>query len=126
MDQELIAYLDQRFREVREEIASSREESSRRFEQVDESIRHTGVEVEGLRGQIQLLAEGMISFDQRLTGFSGEVRRDLESIRGLFLRLYEALQDRVRTLESWRETKERDPLEIIKERFGLQGPPQPV
>ena len=126
MDQELIAYLDQRFREVREEIASFREETSGRFEQVGESIRHTGVEVEGLRGQIQLLAEGMISFDQRLTGFSAEVRRDLESIRGLFFRLYEALQDRVRTLESWRETKERDPLEIIKERFGLQGPPQPV
>ena len=135
MDQELIAYLDQRFREssqqvaslheqiasLREEMASFREETNRRFEQVEEAIRHTRVEIEGLRGQIRLLAEGMINFDERLAAFKGEIQRDLESIRRLFFSLHEALQDRVHGLESWRQTKERDPIEIIKERYGPQG-----
>jgi predicted nuclease with TOPRIM domain len=128
MDQELIAYLDQRFREssqqiagLREEMTSFREETSARFERVEEAIRHTRVEVEGLRDQIRLLAEGIINFDERLERFRGEVQRELDSIRGLFMPLLQTVQDRVRSLESWRETRERDPIDIIKERYGPQS-----
>jgi predicted nuclease with TOPRIM domain len=128
MDQELIAYLDQRFREssqqiagLREEMTSFREEASARFERVEEAIRHTRVEVEGLRDQIRLLAEGIINFDERLERFRGEVQRELDSIRGLFMPLLQTVQDRVRSLESWRETRERDPIDIIKERYGPQS-----
>jgi len=117
MDQELIAYLDRRF----ERMDARFEQMDARFERLEEEIRHTRVEVEGLRGQIQLLAEGMISFDERLTVFKGELTSELANIRSLLSPLYGTLQDRVRALESWRETKERDPIEIIKERFGLQG-----
>ena len=128
MDQELIAFLDQRFREsnqqiasLREQITEFREEMTHRLEGVEETIRHTRVEIEGLRSQIRLLAEGMINFDERLASFRGEVKRDLDSIRGLFFPLHEALQDRVHNLESWRQSKERDPIEIIKERYGPQA-----
>lgn len=151
MDQDLIAYLDQRFREssqqiaglreemtslreetgqqiagLREEMTSFREETSRRFERVEEEIRHTRVEIEGLRGQIKLLAEGIINFDERLERFRGEVQRGLDGLHRLFFPVCEELKDRVRSLESWRETRDRDPIEIIKERYGPQrrGGPQ--
>ena len=84
MDQELITYLDQRFRENAQQIASLREETLLHFERVEEAIRHTRVEVEGLRGEVRLLAEGIASVEER---------------------------------------KERDPVEVIRERFGLgKGP----
>lgn len=163
MDQELIAYLDERFREIsqqlagvreensqqiaslreetgqqiasfreetgqqiaglREEMTSFREESSRRFEQVDEEIRHTRVEVEGLRGEVRLLAEGIASVEERLASFRRQVTGDIEDVRVLIRPSYSALDDRLKSLESWRERKERDPLEVIRERFGLgKGP----
>jgi chromosome segregation ATPase len=120
MDQDLIVYLDRQFADLREENRRRFEQIDSRFERLEEEVRHGRVEVEGLRGQIQLLAECIVSFDQRLELFKGEVRRELETARGQIRPLYEALQSRVRTLESWRETKERDPIEIIKERFGLK------
>jgi hypothetical protein len=33
----------------------------------------------------------------------------------------QSVQERVSSLESWRETRERDPIDIIKERYGPQG-----
>ncbi len=139
MDQELIAYLDKRFREsaeqiaslreettqqiasLREELTSFREETSRRFEHVQEEIRHTRVEIEGLRDQIRLLAEGIINFDERLERFRGAAQRDLDTIRGLFIPLLQSVQECVHSLEAWREARERDPIDIIKERYGPQS-----
>lgn len=130
MDQELITYLDERFREssqqtasLREELASFREETSRRFERVEEEIRHTRVEVEGLRGEVRLLAEGIASVDERLASFRRQITGDIGDVRALIRPSYSALADRLQLLESWRERTERDPLETIRERFGLgKGP----
>ena len=65
MDQELIAYLDERFRESSRQIKELREETMSRFEGVDEATRHTQdgvrhaqVMVEGLRSDLQAVAEG--------------------------------------------------------------------
>jgi benzoyl-CoA reductase/2-hydroxyglutaryl-CoA dehydratase subunit BcrC/BadD/HgdB len=56
MDQELIAYLDERFRSIDEQFRGVDERfretwqhMDARFEQVHEENRHTRVEVEGLR-----------------------------------------------------------------------------
>jgi hypothetical protein len=36
---------------------------------------------------------------------------------------FSTLDDRLKLLESWRERKERDPVDVIRERFGLgKGP----
>ena|SRR5436309_10452845 len=50
MDKELVQYLDERFNRVEQ-----------RFDQrIDEVKRHTGVLVEGLRHEIQQVAEGLV------------------------------------------------------------------
>ena len=52
MDRELIQYLDERFGRVEQRLDAH----DQRF---DEVKRHTGVLVEGLRHEIQLVAEGL-------------------------------------------------------------------
>ncbi len=52
MDQELVQYLDERFGLVEQRLDAH----DQRFEEVK---RHTGVLVEGLRHELQLVAEGL-------------------------------------------------------------------
>src|SRR5216117_4041576 len=52
MDQELVQYLDERFGRIEQRLDAHDE----RF---DEVKRHTGVLVEGLRHELQLVAEGL-------------------------------------------------------------------
>lgn len=141
MDQELIAYFDQHFREmsrqieslreettqqigglrveVTQQIQGLREETTQRFEEVTESIRHTRVMVEGVRSDLQLLAEGMMGTNESLGVFRTEVAQELKEVRSLIgLLPYPTLESRVHKLEVWRETRERDPLDIIREKFG--------
>jgi phage shock protein A len=118
MDQELIAYLDARFRETSEQIEGLREETSRRFEQVDSAIRQTHVTIEGLRGEVRLLAEGVMGADEKLQTFRAEVRQEFEDTRSLIRSSYAQVDRRVHALESWRELKERDPLDLIREKYG--------
>ena len=134
MDQELIAYLDQRFREsnehtanLREEmtrqIASLREETFRRFDRTDEAIRHTRVEVEGVRGEVRLLAEGIASVEEKMASFRQQVAGDIDNVRTLIRPAYSSVDDRLRLLEKWKERKEHDPMDVIRERFNLgKGP----
>jgi chromosome segregation ATPase len=132
MDQELIAYLDTRFRETSQQIAATtqqveslRRETSQRFEQVDtrfkrveSAIRHTQVMVEGLRGEIQMLGEGVMAADEKLQFFRAEVKQEFDDTRSLMRSAYAQVDRRVHSLESWRELKERDPIELIREKFG--------
>ncbi|MEO6195310.1 MAG: hypothetical protein ABIS20_20005 [Thermoanaerobaculia bacterium] len=118
MDQELIAYLDARFREASEQVEGLREETSRRFEQVDSAIRQTHVTIEGLRGEVRLLAEGVMGADEKLQTFRAEVKQEFEDTRSLIRSSYAQVDRRVHALESWRELKERDPLDLIREKFG--------
>ncbi|MFL6193629.1 MAG: hypothetical protein ACJ75H_05625 [Thermoanaerobaculia bacterium] len=161
MDQELKAYLDEKFGEMSNRLGQmdsrfdgvdarfdgvnsrldgvearldgvearldgmdSRFESmDSRFDRVEEGIRHNGVEIEGMRGEIKLLAEGIFSFDQRLTSLQNQVTRELADHRQMVTSAFGVSNDRLQALEGWRETKERDPLELIKERFGLGSKP---
>jgi hypothetical protein len=104
MDQELIAYLDERFQKI-----------DARFEQVHDEIRLTRVEVEGLRHHLGLLAEGVIGMNEKLDRFQAEVTQKFEEVYSFIKAPYLSLDLRVHTLEVWRETKERDPIEIIRE-----------
>ena len=76
MDQELVQYLDERFQGLDrrferidrrfEQVDQRFEGIERRFNEVNERIdevkRHSGVLVEGLRHEVQLLAEGLDTF----------------------------------------------------------------
>lgn len=135
MDQELIAYFDERFREtaqqiqgVREEmmqeIQGFREETGRRFERVEEEIRHTQVMVEAGRGDIRMVAEGTYGLDERLVSFRKEVQQEFEDVRRLIRPVYSSLDQRIRTLEVRKDLQGRDPIELIKERFGFGKKPE--
>ena len=150
MDQELVAYFDERFREMREElrqeihgvrdelgqeihgvrkelkqeIQSFREESGRRFEKVEEEIRHTQVLVEAGRGDIRMVAEGTYGMDERLGFFRKEVQQEFDDVRKLIRPVYSSLDQRIRTLEVRKDLQGRDPIELIKERFGFGKKPE--
>ncbi|MEA2691485.1 MAG: hypothetical protein QOJ16_872 [Acidobacteriota bacterium] len=81
MDQELIAYLDERFRQTSEQIGSLRQETAQRFESMESAIRQTHVVVEGLRGDIQLLAEGIIGVEEKLQSLRDEVSQQFDEVR---------------------------------------------
>ena len=56
MDQELVQYLDSRFQSVNRQFQELRGEMTAGLEEVK---RHSGVLVEGLRHELQLVAEGL-------------------------------------------------------------------
>jgi len=117
MDQELVQYLEERFQGVNrqfahidqrfERIDQRFEGIDRRFNEVNERIeevkRHNGVLVEGLRHELQLVAEGLITHinvrhaedrayvDQRFQETNALVRLSLEST--------DQLRQRVENLE---------------------------
>jgi uncharacterized protein YllA (UPF0747 family) len=117
MDQDLIAFLEARFRETSQQLDDRFQQVDARFEQVHDEIRHTRIEVEGLRSDLRLLAEGMLGIGERLDTFQGEVKQNIEETRTFTRLSYADLERRVRPLEAWKERKERDPVEIIRERL---------
>jgi len=149
MDQELIAYLDERFGKIDDrfqqiderfqqigerfqrvderfddtnrEITTLREETNARFGQLDRSVQETRVLLENMHGELRLVAEGVIGFDDKLQAFRKESAEGSEEALHILRRLppYVQLEGRIDVLESWRERLDRDPIEVIRERFGL-------
>jgi hypothetical protein len=99
MDPELIAYLDERFRESSQQIQGLREETSQRFDKVEEQLRLTDVRVEGLQGQIQLVAEGVAAGNESLQAFRQTVALEFDSSRFQVNILFKDLNQRVRDIE---------------------------
>ena len=113
MDQELIAYLDERFRGIDErfqgidqQIQGLREETSqrfagmdKRFDQMDEQLRLTGVRVEGLQSQVQVVAEGVAAGNEKLDSFKTDVAKEFSDTRDLIKDGYKDLNKRVKVLE---------------------------
>ena len=113
MDQELIAYFDERFSRIderfreasqqigslRDEFVSFREETTQNFGRVDEEIRQVHVVVEGLRDEVHVVAEGVSGFNEQLSDFRTEVSREFDDVRGLVGSTYTELDRRIRPLE---------------------------
>lgn len=97
MSQDLIAYFDQRFSEtshqiqqlqqhveqqIQQQVQMLREEMQKGFEEADlrlrTEIRLTHVAIEGVRGEVRLVAEGVEGVNQRLLRSQQEVNRGLE------------------------------------------------
>src|SRR5882724_2237002 len=129
MDRELITYFDAHFGEVSQrietlhqettqqitalrdettqQITALRDEMNQRFEKVDErfervevAVHHTQITVEAMRGDVQL------RFDE-IKGLIGSIGPR-----------YADLDRRICQLEERAAREGRDPIEIIRERFG--------
>jgi chromosome segregation ATPase len=120
MDQELIAYLDARFREANQQIAGLREEigglrgelgglrgefesfraeTGRNFDRVDGEIRKVGglgPMIEDLRHQIQVVSDGVKGANERLDAFKVEVAQEFKEVRSLIHLSYKDLDRRIR------------------------------
>jgi chromosome segregation ATPase len=126
MDQELIAYLNERFNAIdqrfdavdkrfdavdkRFDAADKRFDAvDKRFDAADErmdglegAIRANGVEIEGLRGDIKQVAEGVAATNQRIDAFQTDVSKQFEEMRQIFNASHSNLHSRVSALESRR------------------------
>jgi len=154
MDQALIAYFDERFREtsqvitqqvvqqVSHQIQGLREETLRRFEQVDarfeqvdarfrevdrqfgearDVARQTLVLVEDVRHQLQLVAEGYGSLDDRLARVEGNREQRARSVH--MDDPVKDLDNRVSILEGWVERHREVVGESIR-KLAAGSPPQ--
>jgi hypothetical protein len=86
MDQELRAYLDQRFADMEERLGK-----------VETEVRHTGVLVEAMHGNVRLLAEGLVGASERIDALRRETTVSLEEIKGSVTAIHQIQVPRVQT-----------------------------
>jgi len=110
MDQELISYLDKRFDAVEADI-----------KELKKDTHETRILLEGLRGDVQMIAEGLATgFDEGLKPLRSEYDDKIEEARTLNRLSHSDLQRRVGILEDWKERLAgNDPIAMVRERFGL-------
>jgi hypothetical protein len=118
MDPELLAYLDDRFQEASRQVEGLRAEIGQRLERLESSIWCTQAAVEDLRAELPLMAKAAIVTNDKLDSFRADVAWQFHDARVVIRRLLWELNRRVGPLESWRERTERDPIELVRERFG--------
>ncbi len=66
---------------------------------MDGEIRRAGVLTEGLRHEVQIVAEGVKGANERLDAFRSEVAREFKDVRSLIDVSYKDLDRRIRPLE---------------------------
>jgi len=115
MDQELIAYLDQRFgaidqrfgtldqrlKDLRWEMNQRFEKVDERFDQADgrfdsleERVHLSGVVVESLRDELRVVAEGFMGYSDQMEKHSAEVDRKLDDLKALIGPTYRSLEQK--------------------------------
>ncbi len=154
MDQELIAYLDEKFRraslEVTEQIHGLREETAQQFQAVrqetaqqfqafrqetaqqfrdtsgkidgveaklSEENRLTRVLLEGLRSDLKLLAEAVIGLSERRTEHENAMEFKMDQVKSSIEPYFRNLNRRVSLLEGVDNRRERDVMDVIREKF---------
>lgn len=135
MSEDLIAYLDARFRETsqqiaatQQQIASLREETvqlfeqvNQRFEQIDQrfesvetAARHTVVLVEGLRHELHVVAEGFLGLNERVERYAEESRLSFSKVQAWIAPYFRNLDGRVKILEGWADRQHWDVVESVR------------
>src|SRR5438309_11675690 len=101
MDQELVQYLEERFQRQEQGFNACFEEVNARLdERVEEAKRHTGVLVEALRHEVQLVAEGFAVFvEGRYAQDHANIAQHFQDTRALIHLSYDQLRQRVENLE---------------------------
>lgn len=141
MDHDLIAYFDERFsamsKQISAEISALREETiqrfkqidrrfeqiDRRFEQLETTIRQTQVMVEGLRSDMQLVAEGMMGVGERMEALQGNVSLRLDEVQHSITPYYRDLNRRMSVLEGHSERETTDVMTLIRKRWARTQTP---
>ncbi len=103
--QQLASFRDEtdgRFRESSQQLGSFRdeterlfEETNRRIEQVEDGVRYTQIMVEGVRGDVRVLAEGVSAFDGKLAAHRSEFKEEIEEVKSLLQLSYGDLNRRI-------------------------------
>jgi hypothetical protein len=121
MDQALIAYFDERFRETSQQIQALREETvqqiqalreetalqirtlraemDRQFGEARETARLTLVLIEGLRDEVHLVAEAFMGLDERLGRVEDKGALSFETVRGWVEPYFKNAEERGRELD---------------------------
>ena len=111
MDQELVQYLEERFQRqeqgfnarfdaIEQQLDSHDQKFVSIDQRFDELKRHTGVLVEGLRYEVQLVAEGFAVFvEGRYAQDQANIAQQFQETRALIHLSYDQLRQRVENLE---------------------------
>ena len=132
MDQEIKAYFDAQFAQMGDRIDARLDRMDTRLDGMDSrldgmdsrldrletEVRQTRILVEGQRDDLRQIAEGIIGTNERLDAFSRGLQAQVDQMPSLIALPYQAMDGRVRALESWKERTDRDPVEIVRERWG--------
>jgi hypothetical protein len=136
VDQELIAYLDERFREtaqqsvdLRREIderfretaqqfADLRKEMDERFKEVNETTRQTLILVEDLRDEVHLVAEAFLGTDERVTRLEKSEALAFERVQGMVEPYFKSIEERGRELDA-RSVETDVPVKDLQNRVGI-------
>ena len=104
MDQELVQYLDERFNRVDQRFDRVEQRLDAHDQRFEEVKRHSGVLVEGLRHELQLVAEGFTMHIQVQHVQEREYHdRQHQETRALIRSLNDELRQRVENLEQKRQ-----------------------
>ncbi|HEV7507560.1 MAG TPA: hypothetical protein VGS07_21935 [Thermoanaerobaculia bacterium] len=88
---------------------SLREETAQRFDRLEEKVRHNGVEIEALRGEIRQVGEGVAGANQSLSAVRQEVAVEFKDVRSSIRVPFENLNKRVLVLEAKVEVLGKNP-----------------
>ena len=91
-----------------------------RIREVDDRVHLTQISVESLRSDLRVVAEGVMSNDEKIVTLREEVSRKLDDLGITIRQTYQDMGDRVRRVESYVKREGRDPVELIREKFGKQ------
>jgi hypothetical protein len=125
MDQDLKDYLDQMGRRLSGLEDTAQQTQVRLHDEIQmtrillyDEIQQTRILLERQHDDIRQVAEGVVGTNERLDSFRDEVAHQFDEVRSLISPPYRDLDSRVKILESWKERTDRDPVEIVRERFG--------
>jgi uncharacterized coiled-coil DUF342 family protein len=108
--------------QVRGEIRQTREQLHDEIQQTRDQLhdenQQTRILLEGEHEDIRQLAEGLIGTNERLDSFRAEIAIQFDQMKSFISLPYKDMDGRVKVLESWKELSERDPVEIVRERYG--------
>lgn len=95
MDQDLKAYLDERFARLEERAT----ENSQQIEGLQEESRHTRVLIEGMWNNVRLVAERVMGAVEQQAALRNEMIRGFEDVKASIAPAYRDLDRRVQWLE---------------------------
>jgi hypothetical protein len=118
VDQDLKAYLDERFTRIDERFTGI----DARFDRLETEVRHTRVLVESVQDSVRLLAEGVVGTGERIDTLREQTLGSLVEVKGSIDTIHNHLIPRVAALEAKAARENRDVLEVLRERLGLHAP----